>query len=106
MNIIGKFTAVDDGYTGSVQTLPFSGPVTLDAVKEKAGENSPDFRAFTVRARQQGRIQIGAAWKERSEGGKADLGVRLDDPSFPVPIYCRLIQLDGEESHSLIWSRN
>jgi uncharacterized protein (DUF736 family) len=51
-------------------------------------------------------VQIGAAWKERSEGGNTYLAVRLDDPSFTGAIFCRLVQLEGPERHSLIWSRS
>ncbi|MNE94905.1 hypothetical protein D3C80_1929240 [compost metagenome] len=31
------------------------------------------------------------------------LSVKLDDPSFPAPIYASLVEVDG--GHSLIWSR-
>jgi uncharacterized protein (DUF736 family) len=106
MNIIGNFTQDGEGYSGFIQTLAFTGPVTLQAVGQKASENSPDFRAYATRPRQQGKVQIGAAWKERSEGGNPYLSVRLDDPSFPAPVVCRLVQLEGQEGHSLIWSRS
>jgi uncharacterized protein (DUF736 family) len=106
MNIIGTFTQTGEGYSDFIQTLAFTGPVTLEAVGQKASENSPDFRAYASLPRQSGRVQIGAVWKERSEGGKPYLSVRLDDPSFPAPISCRLIQLEGQEGHSLIWSRS
>ena len=33
-----------------------------------------------------------------------NLSVKLDDPSFPAPIYASLVESD--EGHSLIWSRN
>jgi uncharacterized protein (DUF736 family) len=106
MNIIGNFTKDADNYTGIVHTLPFSGAVTFEVVKERISENTPDLRVYTNPNRQRGRVQIGAAWKERSEAGKEYLGVRLDEPSFPAPIFCRLIQLEGEEGYSLIWSRS
>jgi uncharacterized protein (DUF736 family) len=106
MNIIGNFTQDGEVFTGSIQTLAFSGPVTLEPVVEKVSENSPDLRMYTTRTRSNGRVQIGAGWKERSEGGKPYIGVRLDDPSFPAPISCRLIQLDGQDGYSLIWSRS
>jgi uncharacterized protein (DUF736 family) len=31
--------------------------------------------------------------------------VKLDDPSFAAPIYATLVEIEGEEGHSLIWSR-
>ncbi|MCA8225827.1 DUF736 family protein [Burkholderia multivorans] len=47
---------------------------------------------------------IGAAWNKTSEAGREYKSVTLDDPSFPAPIYARLIE--GEDgTHDLIWSR-
>lgn len=106
MNIIGNFTQEGETFTGSIQTLAFSGPATLEPVLEKVSENSPDYRMYTTRTRFNGRVQIGAGWKERSEGGNPYVAVRLDDPSFSAPIFCRLVQLEGQEGHSLIWSRS
>lgn len=106
MHIIGTFTLQGEIYSGSVQTLPFSGPVTLEPVKDKPSDNFPDFQAFTTATRKHGRVQIGRAYKERSEAGNSYLAVRLDEPSFQAPIFCRLIQLDGQEGFSLIWSRS
>ena len=106
MNIIGNFTKNGETYHGSIQTLPFSGPVTLEPVKERINEDTPAFRMFSVPGRQRGRVQLAAAWKNVSEGGKEYLNVTLDEPSFPAPIFCRLIQLEGREDYSLIWSRS
>lgn len=48
---------------------------------------------------------IGAAWKKTSEAGRDYLSVTLDDPTFPAPVYTRLIE--GEDgTHDLIWSRS
>ena len=33
------------------------------------------------------------------------ISVKLDDPSFPAPIYATLIEVEGEEGLQLIWSR-
>lgn len=107
MNIIGTFTKNGETYSGTIHTLPFSGAATLEPVKDKPTDrNFPDFQVFTTPTRKHGRVQIGRAYKERSEAGNEYLAVRLDEPSFPAPIFCRLIQLEGEESHSLIWSRS
>lgn len=59
----------------------------------------PDFRV------QAASHDIGAAWKKTSEAGRDYLSVTLDDPSFPAPVYARLIE--GEDgTHDLIWSRS
>lgn len=31
--------------------------------------------------------------------------VKLDDPSFSVPIYATLTGVEGEDSYQLIWAR-
>ena len=33
------------------------------------------------------------------------LSVKLDDPSFPAPIYASLVKVEGDEGLTLIWSR-
>lgn len=107
MNIIGNFTKDGENYKGTIQTLPFTGPVTLEAVKEKITEDTPDYRMFSVAARGRGRVQVAAAWNARAvTSGKEYINVTIDEPSFPAPIYCRLIQLEGHEGYSLIWSRS
>ena len=60
---------------------------------------APDFRVFA------GQTEFGAAWKKRSSEGREYLSVKLDDPSFPAPIYASLVEVEGEEGLSLIWSR-
>ncbi len=52
-----------------------------------------------------GRIEIGAAWSKRSGEGHDDLGHKLDDPSFNVPIYANLFDDKDADTFILIWSR-
>ncbi|MGE0315876.1 MAG: DUF736 domain-containing protein [Lautropia sp.] len=97
---IGNFARSGNGFTGTVRTLSLNAAVRF-VPNEKASENSPDFRVVT----QKGFFEIGAAWSKTSrEGDKPYLSVTLDDPSLPAPIYARLVD-DGENVHSLIWSR-
>jgi uncharacterized protein DUF736 len=35
---------------------------------------------------------------------RPNLSVKLDDPSFPAPIYASLVKSDGDHSYTLIWS--
>ncbi len=49
------------------------------------------------------KAEIGAAWKATSKAGNPYISVKLDDPSFPAPIFCRLVE--SEKGHSLIWTR-
>lgn len=96
---IGSFTADKDGYTGTLRTLTLNVKVKLVPNDKGDSENAPDFRL------QAAGHDIGAAWKKTSEAGRDNLSVTADDPSFPVPVYARLIE--GEDGrHDLIWSRS
>ena len=51
-----------------------------------------------------GNIEIGAAWKKvAKETGREYHSLKLDDPSFPAPIYASLVE--NEDGYALIWSR-
>lgn len=96
MAIIGNFTKQDNAYQGTISTLSLSAKATITAV-EKTGEQSPDFRVFANKS------EIGAGWSTTSKAGNAYISVKLDDPSFAAPIFCRLVESD--KGHALIWTR-
>jgi uncharacterized protein (DUF736 family) len=96
MAIIGTFTKQDNAYQGTIATLSVSAKVTITPI-EKTGEQSPDFRVFG------GKAEIGAGWSTTSKAGNAYISVKLDDPSFAAPIFCRLVESD--KGHLLIWTR-
>jgi uncharacterized protein (DUF736 family) len=50
-----------------------------------------------------GSIEIGAAWKRTSKEGTVYHSVKLDDPSFPAPIFANLVEV--ETGYALVWSR-
>ena len=66
---------------------------------EKEGEKSPDFRVSAAD------MDIGAAWKKTSREGRDYISVKLDDPSFPAPVYATLSETDTAGEYALIWSR-
>lgn len=97
MSTIGTFTRLDDGYTGTVQTLAFNVKVKI-LPAEKDHENAPDYRVLA------GSMEIGAAWKRQSAGNKPYLSVKLDDPSFATPLNARLV--DAEAGGAILyWTR-
>jgi uncharacterized protein (DUF736 family) len=96
---IGTFTKSGDTFTGAVKTLSISAKTTIKAA-EKASDKAPDYRIFSNQA-----VEFGAAWKKTSAEGREYLSVKLDDPSFPAPIYATLVEGDEAGSYSLIWSR-
>jgi len=98
MATIGTFTKSNDSFTGAVKTLSIN-PKTTIKKAEKASDKAPDYRVFA------GSIEFGAAWKKTSGEGREYFSVKLDDPSFPAPIYATLVEGEEAGSHTLIWSR-
>ena len=100
MATIGTFTASNNGFTGSVKTLTLNVKATFVAT-EKENDKAPDYRIFA------GVTEFGAAWKKTARDNDREyLSVKLDDPSFPAPIYASLVKVEGEEGFILIWSRH
>ena len=96
---IGTFTADKDGFTGTLRTLTLNVKVKLVPNDKGENESAPDFRL------QAAGHDIGAGWRKVSKAERAYVSVTLDDPSFPVAVYARLIE--GEDgTHDLIWSRS
>ena len=101
MATIGTFTKNENGngFTGAVKTLTLNVKAKLIAT-EGENERAPDFRIFA------GATEFGAAWtKTARETQREYLSVKLDDPSFPAPIYASLVEAEDGSSHNLIWSR-
>lgn len=96
---IGSFTRGENGiYTGEIRTLTLKVKATIRPV-EREHDKSPDYRVSA------GAVEFGAGWtKAARETGAEYLSLKLDDPSFPSPIYATLTQGD-ESEHKLIWSR-
>lgn len=98
MATIGTFTKAQDGsYAGAIKTLTLNVKTAIFKPSEKTNDKAPDFRIFA------GQIEFGAAWKKTSRDNNAYLSVKLDDPSFPAPIFASLVE--GDDGHNLIWSR-
>ncbi len=98
MATIGTFTRTENGFTGAVKTLNLNVKSVKFLPVEGENENGPDFRVLA------GTTEFGAAWKKQSDKGNSYLSVKLDDPSFPAPIYASLVETETEEL-ALIWSR-
>jgi uncharacterized protein (DUF736 family) len=99
MSTIGTFTASDNGYIGSIKTLTLNVKAKF-VTSEKDHEKAPDYRIFA------GSIEFGAAWKKTARDSDREyLSVKLDDPSFPAPLYASLVKVDGDDGFTLIWSR-
>jgi uncharacterized protein (DUF736 family) len=99
MATIGTFTASDSGYSGSIKTLTLNIKAKFVA-SAKDHEKAPDYRIFA------GSTEFGAAWKKTARDSDREyLSVKLDDPSFPAPLYASLVKVEGDDSFTLMWSR-
>jgi uncharacterized protein (DUF736 family) len=99
MATIGTFTASNNGFTGSVKTLSLNVKATFVAT-ERDNDKAPDYRIMA------GATEFGAAWRKTArETDREYLSVKLDDPSFPAPIYASLVKGESDDSYTLIWSR-
>ena len=103
MATIGTFTRNDDGiFQGSIKTLSLNTKVRFVPAPASDSEKAPDLRAY---AGNNG-IEFGAAWTKRTkDGARAYHSVKLDDPSFPAPIYASLVEASEPGTYSLVWSR-
>jgi uncharacterized protein (DUF736 family) len=99
MAIIGTFTKQENGgFEGNIVLLTVSRNVVFVPLAKK-GEKAPDYRITF------GYCDIGAAWKRQGDNGEY-LSVRLDDPTFPAPVNCRLAKTGADHGYSLIWERD
>ena len=99
MATIGTFTSEKNGFTGSIRTLALNVKAGIARV-ENPSDKGPQFRIFS------GAVELGAAWQKTAKDTEREyLSVKLDDPSFPNPIYATLVEVEGQEGLQLIWSR-
>ncbi len=98
---IGTFTKTEQGFTGEIATLNLRAKkVRLVPEPASSSKNAPAYRIYLER------VEIGAAWANRSDEGRDYLSFKLDDPSFNAPIYANLFEDEGGKTHTLIWSRS
>ncbi|PWB78539.1 MAG: DUF736 domain-containing protein [Methylocystaceae bacterium] len=98
---IGSFKKSGNEFQGEIVTLSVQAKgVRIVPETNRASDNAPSHRVYL------GRIDLGAAWSKRSAEGRDYLSVKLDDPSFPAPIYANLFDDEEGEGYTLIWSRS
>lgn len=97
MSTIGQFTKTRDGYSGEIRTLAFIIPVVL-LPADKRTDKSPDYRIMCRN------VEVGAAWEKTADNGNEYVSLKLDDPSFPAPLFVNLVKT--ETGFEAIWSRS
>jgi uncharacterized protein (DUF736 family) len=95
---IGTFTRAEDGsYSGTIKTLSLNIKARFLPAEPSENEKAPNLRVMA------GNVEIGAAWQRNSKDNTVYHSVKLDDPSFPAPIYANLVAVD--DGYALVWSR-
>ncbi len=95
---IGTFTRGEDGvFNGTIRTLSLHVKARLIPADSSSNEKAPALRVLA------GSVEIGAAWQGTSKENTPYHLVKLDDPSFPAPIYANLVEVEG--GYALVWSR-
>ena len=98
MAIIGTFTQEQDGsYSGILSTLTINVKVKLTPIEAKS-ESAPDFRVTA------GKNEIGAGWTKEARAGGEYVSLKIDDPSFPAPVFASLVA-SNEGGFNLLWDR-
>jgi uncharacterized protein (DUF736 family) len=88
----------EDGvFAGTIKTLSLNVKARLVPADASTNDKAPDLRVLV------GNVEIGAAWHRTSKENTEYHSVKLDDPSFPAPIYANLFK--GETDYTLVWSR-
>lgn len=99
MATIGTFTQANNGsFTGTIKTLTLNAKAILRPI-DKESDKAPDYRLAV------GTVECGAGWKKTSREGRDYISIKLDDPTFPTPIYATLSETDTAGEYALIWSR-
>jgi uncharacterized protein (DUF736 family) len=105
MAIIGKLTKQADGsYKGSISTLAITGRnITMRPVEDdKLKPGAPVYRIFS------GFGEAGAVFEANNKDtGEVYLSMKLDDPTFPAPVYGAIFpnKEKPESELDLVWSR-
>jgi uncharacterized protein (DUF736 family) len=104
--IIGNFIydADFETYTGDITTLTLQRSGVVLRPNEKEGDRGPDYRI--VQENDGETVEFGAAWKRRSDRGRAFLSVVLDDPALPASLNAALFLSDDGRRATLIWQRS
>lgn len=97
MAIIGTFKRTDKGFDGTIKTLTLNVKAQLQQQAPDT-DKAPNYRVFAA-----GSVELGAGWNKQSQSGTDYVAVKLDDPSFPAPVFANLVEQDG--NWVLIWSR-
>jgi uncharacterized protein (DUF736 family) len=98
MPVIGTFSAVKDGYAGTIRTLTMTAKVSILANDRKESEGAPDFSIMV------GTAEIGAAWPKTKQGSEET--TCASSSYLPAAsIWGALLESSDDGVARLIWRR-
>jgi len=103
--IIGnfKYDQAKDVYSGEIKTLTLlRGKVNFRPAESKS-DKGPHYRVVVEGA--PGAVELGAAWRRKSEAGRDFLSVTLDDPALARSLNAALMPSEDGTGAILMWSR-
>lgn len=103
--IIGnfRFDAAANTYTGEIRTLHIQRSHVVLRPNSRSTDREPDYRV--VQQAEGGAVELGAAWRRRTDRGLDYLSVLLDDPTLSQPLSVALFPGDDDLTANLIWTR-
>ncbi|MCW8308978.1 DUF736 domain-containing protein [Acidiphilium sp. PA] len=100
---IGQFTRDKSGFTGRIQTLFFTGDLSLVPAESSDAENAPDYRVHFGDGEGP---EIGAGWTRTGEKAGEYVSLLIDDPALAQPIRANLFRsTDDHATWVLNWNR-
>ena len=100
MFVIGTFSAVKNGYAGTIRTLTLNAEVQIVVNDRKESDGAPEYRIMADTS------EIGAAWRKTKRGSEETyLRVKIDDPALPQPIWGALLEAAADGVARLVWRR-
>ncbi len=103
--IIGNFyyDIGTDTYSGEIRTLTVQRRGLALRPLAKRHEREPDYRVIEMT--EAGLVELGAAWRKRTDRGRDYLSVILEDPTFGQPLSAALFLAEDDRTATLVWSR-
>ncbi|MBS0251086.1 MAG: DUF736 domain-containing protein [Proteobacteria bacterium] len=103
--IIGSFSydKAKDVYAGTILSLNFGVQDVTFTPNARASEKEPDYRV--VAETPEGAIELGAAWRRKSDKGNHFVSVSLDGPLLNRPFNAALFLEEDGTTASLVWNR-
>jgi uncharacterized protein (DUF736 family) len=109
MSQVGSLKIKGENLIGVFRTLAASMAIELRPVKQRRGDDSPNYEVFTEDGNGDA-VSVGAAWIKKGTAdamkGKMFLSITIDDPSMAAPLNLTAFPADGRAGeYEIVWRR-